>query len=93
LFPAKYGQFQGAIINRDGTRNSAASPAPAGSVVSIYGTGGGLTIPDSVTGGLAPLKTKVGLKLPAFVTLDDHIDAEVTYAGRGPHVDFGIIPD
>ena len=58
LFPAQYGAPQGAILNQDGTRNSPANPAPAGSVVSIYGTGGGVTNPASVTGGIAPIKAE-----------------------------------
>jgi uncharacterized protein (TIGR03437 family) len=33
------GTGQGAIVNQDGTVNSAANPAARGSVVSIYGTG------------------------------------------------------
>ena len=90
LFPAKYGQYQGAIINEDGTRNSAANPAPAGSVVSIYGTGGGLTNPDSVTGGLAPVNTPVLLKLQSSVVIDESIDAAVTYAGVAPTLISGL---
>jgi uncharacterized protein (TIGR03437 family) len=84
LFPAQYGTAQGAIINQDGTRNSPANPAPAGSIVSIFGTGGGATGPASVTGGLAPSKPMVTLALPTTVTIDNTLSADVTYAGVAP---------
>jgi len=84
LFPAQYDAVQGAIINQDGTRNSAANPAPAGSVVSIFGTGGGVTNPASVTGGLAPTKPAVTLALPTTVLIDNTLSAAVTYAGVAP---------
>jgi uncharacterized protein (TIGR03437 family) len=90
LFPAVYGSPQGAIINQDGTPNSPANPAPAGSVVSIYGTGGGATSPISVTGGLAPLKPLANLVLPAIVTIDGTLNADVQYAGVAPTLISGL---
>jgi uncharacterized protein (TIGR03437 family) len=84
LFPAQYGAAQGAIINQDGTRNSPANPAPGGSIVSIFGTGGGSTTPASVTGGLAPMKPAVTLALPTTIMIDNTLSADVTYAGVAP---------
>jgi uncharacterized protein (TIGR03437 family) len=84
LFPAQYGAAQGAIINQDGTRNSAANPAPAGSIVSIFGTGGGATTPASASGGLALAKPPATLALPTAVTIDNTLSADVTYAGVAP---------
>ena len=90
LFPAVYGVPEGAIINQDGTANSPANPAPAGSVVSIYGTGGGATNPMSVTGGLAPLKPLANLLLPATVIIDGTLKADVQYAGVAPTLISGL---
>jgi uncharacterized protein (TIGR03437 family) len=90
LFPAQDGAAQGAIINQDGSRNSVANPAPAGSVVSIFGTGGGATNPISVTGGIAPLKPLATLVLPATVTIDNTVSADVQYAGVAPTLISGL---
>ena len=72
---------QGAILNQDGSPNSAGSPAVNGSVVSIYATGGGQTNPPMVDGagssGPAPLL------LPTSAQVDG-IPAEVTYKGAAP---------
>ena len=47
------------IVNADGTANSASNPAPVGSIVSLYLTGAGQTIPSGVdgalNGGVAPV--------------------------------------
>jgi uncharacterized protein (TIGR03437 family) len=90
LFPAQYGAAQEAIINQDGTRNSAANPAPAGSVVSIYGTGG-VTNPTSVTGGIAPLKPLATLPLLTTVIIDSTLSADVQYAGVAPTLISGLL--
>ena len=44
------GHGQGAIVNQDGTVNSAANPAPAGSIISVYATGEGQTSPGGADG-------------------------------------------
>ncbi len=49
--------FPGAILNEDGSVNSAANPAARGSVVTLFGTGGGPTSPAGVTGGAAPTES------------------------------------
>src|SRR5262245_56358440 len=51
------GLGQGAIVNQDGTVNSATNPAVPGSFVSVYATGEGQTDPAGVDGklGAAPL--------------------------------------
>jgi uncharacterized protein (TIGR03437 family) len=62
------GQGQAAAINQDGTINSAANPAPAGSVISLYATGEGATSPAGVDGKIAsaPLPAPI---LPVSVTI------------------------
>ena len=44
------GTGQGVIVNEDGTINGPESPAARGSVISIYGTGEGQTVPPGVDG-------------------------------------------
>jgi len=72
---------QGAVVNQKLTPNSASAPAAIGSVVSIFGTGGGQTNPATVDGvpssGAAPL-------LLAASVLVDGISAEVQYKGAAP---------
>jgi uncharacterized protein (TIGR03437 family) len=83
IFYVNYTSPQGAILNHDGTVNSAANPAAAGSVISIYGTGGGLTNPLDVTGGFAPRTSGKFLEQPVTVQIGG-VDAEVLYAGAAP---------
>jgi uncharacterized protein (TIGR03437 family) len=73
------GTGQGAILNHDGSLNSAANPAARGSIVSLYATGEGETNPaglDGMLAGAAPPKPR----LPVTATIGG-ISAEVTYAG------------
>ena len=51
------GSGQGAIVNQDGTLNSTANPARAGSIVVIYGTGQGPVSPAVPDGTAAPSGT------------------------------------
>ena len=46
------GQGQGAILNEDGTLNSPSNPARRGSVITIFGTGGGEAAPGILDGQL-----------------------------------------
>ena len=82
------GQGQGAVNNQDGSPNSAANPAPRGSVISIYATGGGQTIPSAIDGMLAPGPSK--LALPVVVGIANR-GVEVLYAGDAPGLIEGII--
>ena len=91
LFPAQYGAAQGAILNQDGTPNSPVNPAPAGSVVSIFGTGGGVTSPASLTGGIAPVRPKTTLEQQTSVMIADTLSADVEYAGVAPTHISGLI--
>ena len=73
------GQGQGAILNQDGSYNSANNPAQKGSVVGIFATGEGQTNPPGVDGKLATAP----LPLPVL-TVEVSIggaQAEVLYAG------------
>jgi uncharacterized protein (TIGR03437 family) len=76
------GKGPGAILNEDGTRNSASAPARAGSVVVLWGTGEGVTDPPGVDGRpaadvlprpVAPVTVQIG-----------GVAAVVEYAGAAP---------
>ena len=73
------GLGQAAAVNQDGTRNGAAAPAAAGSVLSLYATGEGQTVPLGVDGklGAAPLPQPVA---PVTVKIGG-VAAEVRFAG------------
>lgn len=81
------GTGAGAILNEDGvTRNTVASPARAGSIVVLWGTGEGLTDPPGVDGRLA---IDVLPKPLAPVSVDiGGFPAVIEYAGAAP----GTIP-
>lgn len=79
LFPVSYGW---AVINRDWTMNSPASPAPAGSVIMVYCTGLGAVSPPIDSGAVAPqapLSSAVGVTASLNGT-----DAPVNFAGLAP---------
>jgi uncharacterized protein (TIGR03437 family) len=75
------GTGQAAVVNQDGTVNSAANPAARGSVISIYATGEGQTSPASVTGSV----TKAPNATLANVSFNiGGVGAVVQYAGSAP---------
>jgi uncharacterized protein (TIGR03437 family) len=83
------GGGQGAILNQDSSVNSQTNPASRGSVVVLYGTGGGLTAPASVDGLLTPPPYPL-LMPPVTVTIDNK-PAQVLYAGAAPGMVAGVI--
>jgi uncharacterized protein (TIGR03437 family) len=85
------GHGPGAILNSDYTTNSSTKPAPMGSVVMIYATGGGVTSPASTDGGLAPSAEPFArIVLPVTVTIGG-TDAQVLYSGGAPGLVNGLI--
>ena len=89
------GTGQGAIVNQNNTINGtgvAFSPAPKGSVISIYATGEGQLNPGGVTGSVTPGKPPfpVPLATPVTVTIGG-VSAQVTYAGEAPTLISGVI--
>jgi len=78
-----------AVANSDGTVNSPTNPAKAGGFVTLYGTGGGLTNPLGITGGLWPIIASLPtLTLPVSVTVGGR-NAMVLYAGSAPTLESG----
>lgn len=85
------GAGPGAILNQDGfTLNSAANPAPQGSVVTLFATGEGQTNPGGVDGKLAPgvLPLPAPL-LPVSVDIGG-VKADVLYSGAAPTLVAGV---
>jgi uncharacterized protein (TIGR03437 family) len=89
LFQRNYGQSEAAALNADGTVNSPSNPAKRGSYVSIWGTGGGLTNPPGVTGGLTPLAPLEMLTQPVTANLGG-TTVPVLFAGAAPTLISGI---
>ena len=84
-------QSTAAALNQDGSVNSAQSPAEAGSVVSLFGTGAGRMDPQlppgSVTPSTPPFPTpiqEVGVEIAGS-------PAEVLYAGGAPGLVAGVL--
>jgi uncharacterized protein (TIGR03437 family) len=78
-----------AITNQDGSVNSAANPAAAGSVLILYGTGEGQTVPAGVDGAVA---TAVFPKPVQDVTVQiGSRAATVLYAGAAPGFVSGVL--
>jgi uncharacterized protein (TIGR03437 family) len=69
--------------------NSNSNPAAQGSVVVLYGTGGGLTTPASVDGLLTSQPYPKPM-LPVSVTIDS-LPAPVLYAGAAPGLVAGVL--
>ena len=78
-----------AALNEDGTVNSAANPARPGSVVALFGTGGGATGPPSVAGAVTPLEPPP-LEYTPIVYDASNRDLAVEYAGAAPGLVAGV---
>jgi uncharacterized protein (TIGR03437 family) len=82
------GTGQAAALNPDGTLNSPANPANAGDVVTVFGTGFGLTMPPSQDGAVADSKL-LNIALPVSLTVAGKA-AQVSYAGSAPGLVNGV---
>jgi uncharacterized protein (TIGR03437 family) len=78
-----------AVANSDGTLNSPSNPAKVSGFITIYGTGGGVTNPLGITGGLWPITASLAtLTLPVSVSIGG-TNAIVLYAGSAPTLESG----
>ena len=84
------GSGPGAIVNQDGTVNSASNPASVGSFVSVYGTGEGQTTPSGIDGKPGASPAPAPLAHPVTATVGG-LSAEVQYAGGAPGLVAGVI--
>jgi uncharacterized protein (TIGR03437 family) len=96
------GTGQAAVLNQNGSingpstgivvggQNVATTPAPQGTVIAVYMTGGGQTSPASVTGTVTP--TSQLYKIPGTVTATiNGVNAIVQFAGAAPALVTGVI--
>lgn len=84
------GSGQAAILNQDGSVNSTANPAAQGSVITLFGTGEGVTTPALPDGALVlstPFSAPDG---PVTVTIGGQ-PAQVLYAGAAPDLPTGVL--
>lgn len=84
------GTGPGAILNQDNTLNSPSSPAEAGSIVILFGTGEGQTSPAGRDGILAMTTPLPAPVLPVRVQFDGGSPAEILYAGAAPGAVAGL---
>jgi uncharacterized protein (TIGR03437 family) len=83
------GAGQGAILNQDGTVNSAANPAARGSIVSLFGTGAGESLPYLWHGYLV-LSTPFPKPAGSITATIGGQPAELLYAGAAPYLVLGV---
>ena len=83
------GKGQGAILNQEASANSASNPARRGSIVVLYATGGGQTVPGGVDGALSN-GTLPQPALAVSVTIGEQ-PATVMYAGAAPGSVAGVM--
>jgi len=87
------GVGEGSILNQDYSINSASHPAPAGSTVMLFGTGGGLTDPPSIDGTLNPIPAPgapLGTLTQKVTATVGGQPADVLYAGPAPNLVVGV---
>jgi uncharacterized protein (TIGR03437 family) len=82
------GSGPGSILNQDYSDNTAANPAAPGSVVAVYGTGGGMVSPAVAAGDIAgDTLSWVSSQYSALVNGEN---ATVVYAGTAPGLLNGV---
>jgi uncharacterized protein (TIGR03437 family) len=81
------GKGQAAILNQDGSVNSASNPAARGSVISVFMTGAGRMTPPQADGSLGPMAPPFpGTALSAGCNL-----GQVLYSGAAPGLIAGAV--
>ena len=79
----------GAILNQDNSLNSAANPAPSGTVVQLFGTGSG-ALSGGVTDGQIISVPLPQLMASVTATIGG-LPAKVNYAGPAPSLIAGVM--
>jgi uncharacterized protein (TIGR03437 family) len=83
------GSGQGAIFNQDGSLNSHTNPAARGSIVTLYGTGEGVTTPTLPDGALEISTPYSTTQAPVAVKFGGQT-ATIQYAGAAPFLPTGV---
>jgi uncharacterized protein (TIGR03437 family) len=93
IFSAGSGTGQGAILNQDGSYNSAANPAPKGSIVTLFATGEGALTPAGQDGRIesGPLSSIPKPTQPVQVLFGGIAATSVPYAGVAPQSVDGLL--
>jgi hypothetical protein len=86
------GSGQGAILNANSSPNSAANPAPKGSIVQIFAEGAGLRTPAGLADGMLDIgsisqPTPVA---PVSITIGGQ-PAQILYAAQAPNLVLGVL--
>jgi uncharacterized protein (TIGR03437 family) len=90
LFAANaQGAGPAAALNQNFSVNTADHPAAKGSVIQLFGTGGGAVNPAGTDGALAPSKPLPSLTASYSATVNGK-PATVLYAGAAPGLVFGV---
>jgi uncharacterized protein (TIGR03437 family) len=82
-----------AALNQDGTVNSPTNPAQPGTVVMLFGTGGGVTSPPSTDGEVTPPEQRLLNVSPSVVVppFPPGTQLDVQYAGAAPGLVAGVV--
>ncbi len=83
------GTGQGAIFNQDGSYNSQSNPAARGSIVTMFGTGEGVTAPALPDGALE-ISTPYSTTQSAVTVMFVDQTATIQYAGAAPFLPTGV---
>ena len=83
------GAGQAAAVNQDATLNGPGAGAPAGSILSLYGTGEGQTSPGGINGRVA--NSLLPAPLAAVSVTVGSLNAPVQYAGAAPQATAGLL--
>ena len=84
------GAGQGAILNQDGSVNSAGNPAAAGSIITLWATGAGQLSPPGIDGAVTTSDSLPVPVLPVTAQIGGQA-ATVLYAGGAPGIVAGVI--
>jgi len=74
------GRGQASVVNEDGSANSSENPAVAGSIVTIFGTGAGLTDPPSTDGNIET-EDFPPLAAPVSILIGETAVEEIFFSG------------
>jgi uncharacterized protein (TIGR03437 family) len=89
IFFEDLGSGLAAALNEDGSLNAPSNPAKRGTVVSLFGTGGGVMSPAGVTGGFWPANPLSRIALSVEIQICGG-RAPVLYAGSAPGLISGV---